>query len=838
MNYENNKNPKNKLRWLITYVGVLLISIALIIAVSLGFKSSNSNANSTVKQANVVLKIDTSDNENLSENTSFSNQEVFGGIEKLLSYGNLNENYRLYDGNGVLKLETNINNDYDLNELVNKLANKSYIVVTDSTGTPLFYKNQYFKPGSNDNVSLDKLLEGNEADFALPLENNPANWNTKQASNRVSLLLSDKGNHQLDLLKQDYQNQRIYFWINLKKFVNLAENQFASDWAAANKNPVNFAYENNNAIGSYDQTTKKVKEPVLKNDSLNASKYLVSVSSPSVMTYAKPGDKIIYLFNNYQAYSNKELSAIINYAYSPYQLKVLATNYATKTFNYQAIKYVLIIVFAIIGFYLIFNYRILGLISSLAFGLNGLVIYLVLTSFGISLSPLLIVGLITTLLIAFGLMNNSLARFKREIVKKMTPSKAIQKSQKTTLFASFDTLLCLVVASIMALYLSINVVSVFASMVIVASIFTTIIIIGLNNIIIYNLTNVDHFAYYPWLLSLTKEFRFKSKIALNFVSKYNTIFFALVLPIAFIILFSHGTSFERSLDLSPLLQTTNNYAITTLDGITQSTALAVQKQLSALNIENVQIMQNSLDNNTYTMLVSSSQALDLATALNSTDLANNFILENWTWSTKGFLRQLGFSWIPLIVSLLLVGIYIWIRYSLITTLIYFIKEYNVFLLTIALMIIFKIKFDYNLALIFFIAHVFVIYSHLMSANKIKILTHQDTNLKNYIYSPEQIKTIVKKLINQSFRTSVWFLILVSIISLSLAFTTSEMQNVFLAILLINLSIFSFDFLLAPLLWQWMLINKFARKQKRIDTFYWSTSKVEEQEFSTINDFDK
>ncbi|MBN0919305.1 protein translocase subunit SecDF [[Mycoplasma] gypis] len=839
MNTEENKKNQNKKRWLISIFSTLLLVISVVISVFLGLNLDGKKTSSQFSNsAKVVLNIKKEVDSNLDEKQPLSNSQAYKTTQNYLQNGKVFSDVNLSFGNDAIALNISDTNETKTNEIINDLVKKSYLVITDGNGRPLFYKNHYFLAGSNENATLEKLLNGNEADYALPLENTPANWNTGQASNRVTLKLSELGNKEWNDLKEDYKNQQIYFWLNIQDFVNTAKTQYSEEWNAANQNPVNFAYVGNSRtptlIEKPSQTnpTGKYAQPVLKKYGLNASKYLVTVASPSWYQNAKFGERKIYLFNDFNYYSNKELSSKVNFAYSPFKLELAGSYYVFGNKNNLTIfAIVFAVLFLIIGLYLIINYRIIGAIAFISLISVLIITFSIAINLGSIISPLMMFSLLMILFSTFVIINNSLSKFKNEIINKMNPAKAMVKAQKSSIFSSLDILFSFVVIAIIGLYASVLSVPTLASLIFLASVVAAIFAVGINDLIIYNLGSIEQFAIKPWMLSITKQPQIKW-FNLNPKAKV-TIFWTIItlIIIAFIaVLFKNGLNFNKSLNISSDLQNSFNYFIA--NDFSLAKAQEVANNL-ALKYPDVLISIHAQDINQYQYLVkiSSSQTLDIQSF--GFDNVKEFI-----WQKAGFAKLFGYSFIAIFVALILVAFYTLIRSGIISTLLLFVKVILSLTFVTIFMVLFQQQMDENILYIFFVTLVFATQGHLNDAMRIKELTHHDTALKNFILHEHELSLVTKQVFKEKVRSQSFALIIFLIALLVVSLKTQININLFIGLIIILGVNFFLDIKIMQILWNVLLIKKYQNKEKRIKNHYWSTSKVEEQEFVSINDFDK
>ncbi|QJR44148.1 protein translocase subunit SecDF [Mycoplasma miroungirhinis] len=867
MKTNNNKKQHNKLRWFATFFSMFSVFILLIIGIFIGLKNPTHYSNHFDKGAKVVLKINNFQKEN---SDTISNQQVIKKTEDFLTYSRSLHNYDITSTNELISIVDNsIKTDDQKDQLINKLTKKQFITFTDKNGTPLFYKGKFIIPGSNSDVNLEKLLDENSSEnFSPSFINNPANWNTGAGSGRISLEFTEQGNKEWKNLLNYYGNRfnigdKVYIWINLEEFVNIAKTKFNDDWNKAQNNPVNFAYIGNSAnnLQNQNNSTSTSSEAVLKLNEINASKYLLTSISPFGLSNQKAGSKQIYLLNNHQAYTDKEISSKINFAYNPFALNLISSNYLEPTVSHYVSgvifskgNFVLATVIAttlgLIGIFLLCKYRLLGSIIFVLISLLTFLLISIIFAFSSTITPSIIFAIALSIIISFVLINRTLFKIKREINKGATIVKAAWKGQKNTFLSNLDILAALTILSIFSIYLSVLPVVTIASILFLVIALTTVVTILLGNLFIYLITRIETFDKHKWLISGKSKntlFTNNSKIDIFKHWKWRIVFFSLVTILLIIVLFVPNANILNNIQLADSISNKTTHIIKNNNnlGFDYKTAVIINEQLQNSNLNIISnVLETSKLNNQFIVSFTSDNNLSEQQIFNNLDSINNFdinsvSISSYQWNPSGFLHSLGWSFIPIVASFVLIAIYLTIRHDFISAFMLFIKEIFMLLFTTLALFSLRIKIDETLIVLYFIVITMTMISHLNASTEINLSTHKDAQLRNYIFSDDEITKIFNKIFRLRINEFYTITLISALVTVPALVLYGDNNLLIPAGFLISIvSLFIMDITFSSLIWKSLIIKKYHNKDKRIKEFYWNDSKIEEQEFLSINDFNK
>ncbi|TPR54086.1 protein translocase subunit SecDF [Metamycoplasma neophronis] len=878
----------NKFRW---FINIFLI-IAMILIVVFGgvfyLKPKLKNqTNSNVVTTNVGLKIKKTPDVYGRTNQNISSNELLS----------LTKNY-IQNKDGILTSSYDINlasdefltvssyqdkTEAEKKALVSSLVEKPYLTITDEFGNPLFYKGQYISRFRH-SPALDKNLKTFETegpqDYYISLDKNPALSKNKQgASHRVEVKLTDEGWNSFILMQSEYNfrynmamnggqdphlspSTKVYFWLNLDKFIKIAKENFPEQWKAAKENPVNFAYVNNSVnpeeIKDKDGKVISRKEPVLKFNEINARKYLISVAFPGSLLSPLKSESSFYIFNNNEhGPTDKEVASAINYSYAPFQLSNDYSYFVTTNVKARN-KYLIVIaaLFAMFAVFLIIKYRLFGLVSALTLALFTFVFMAIVTAFNIYINPIVAFVLIIACFFAFDLMHNQLDIFKKETLDGANANKSINKATKNGLISGLDVSFGMLVIAILGIYINVSYLNTL-SIIMFISIFVSLIIAMLiNTWLLRSLVKTEAFDKTSKALVWNNTHLNKLSLKMNLISKskFFTIGFALFIVLGLIV-FGIFAGINKSalagLNLSPQLTKSTFYYLTpettvAFNGWTLDNANSVAAEITK-NISNakVEVVLNNASNNTYGIVVTSSSNIsdfingDLNTFAKNlvSNESTQLVVSSEQLNVVNSERNIGLVVAILAASMGFVSIYILIRFSLITMFVTLLKEIFAIIMVIVFMMIFHTEFNNGIFGGLVLLTMFNIIDSLINANRVKEEFKKDLNTKNYIYPDDRVKEIFILHIREIFARQM-FNFIYAIIAMILCATLMKTLNTTL-ILTFGFGVISIvlvNLFLMPNIWMRLYMISFHRKQKRIENGYWNTEKIQEQTFIGINDF--
>ncbi|QJG67013.1 protein translocase subunit SecDF [Mycoplasma phocoenae] len=850
-NTTNNTN-KAKLKWILTIFSTIAIFVFLITGICFGFLTKNKNAVNS-QESKIVLKIKNSNNQNLANTDSVSNNHVFESTREYLTVQKINTESQVDLSNDSLVITTpNVTSDKDNDRLIDSLTTKPYLTFTDKNGTPLFYKNNFVAPNTNKSVTLEKFIKGDARDFSISLKNKPAEWNTGASTGTIALNLTDQGNQSwLDLknyLPFSY-GEKLYVWLNLQEFIKRAKTEYPDQWKQSGENPVNFAFiGNSNKPQEYTEPSSNPKEkpnkitkpPVLKEGDLKSGKYLIfEANSPFWLDSQRFGENKIFIKNQNNVLSDKELAAKINFAYDSFELEKITSYYtSTKSLSIYKLTIIATIILTILSVILMIKNRLLGLVTSGLIGLNILVITALMISFGAIITPLFVTSLLLVTIISFALINATMRKFNREVKKGITVTKSMNKAQKLNFVNSLDITFILFSLGLLVLYLGSYFTTSIAAIVILGSLSSTLLINLIANGLFSLISQMEYFNKKPFLLASTMKTK---ELSFTVVSKrwHSIVIFGFITIAMLISLFIYGIDFTRSLGLSSELFQHQEWFITSPQ-LSMDQAKQLQ-QILITDYKNIEIFNTSINNNSVLLRIIGQDITNnvLMDKLSKVAFINELEFTQLLKNSNGFLIQLGWSILPIFAFSILVFLYLTFRYTWVSGVVFVVKAFLINLILTALLIAFKLPFNSNIISVYFISYALIITNHLLSTGEIHSLVHSDTKLNNYIFTDDEIQGINVIYSRNRFKNLVFICLFTLLMSIPLlAFANTFDINTVLQLLLTGASILLFDSLIGSRLWIWLFKLKNKNKQKRIETYYWNSSKLEEQEFLSINNFNK
>ncbi|MBN4089500.1 peptide transporter [Mycoplasma enhydrae] len=765
-------------------------------------------------------------------------------------------------------------NDKLQQELISSLTKKPYLTITDHKGQPLFYKGQYQGQGATSH-GLDELIAEGAQNFNMDLDANPAISKIPQGyADRIQIKLNDYAWDQFTRLAFDYwlksfqqgqggptlSQNKIYFWLNIDEFIHNAQTNDKEGWEKAGKNPVKYAYVNNNP----DVEEKKDKkgnvissiDPILKN-SITAQKYLISATSPISLISSQKRDSVFYLINNSpNGYSNSQLASLINFSYTPFTLTKQFSYYELKpVYKFDSFVLAIVILYTTLALYLIIKHRMMGAISSIAMAFLLFVFLSIITAFGLAINSLVVISIMLIMFVAFNIIAKKLQIFSKEMLEGANPNKAINRATKKTFISGLDVVAIMGLGAIITYYLNVNHSSTIGALVGIGVLLIGLILIGLNTIVLRALIQTESFDKKTnWLLTKkVPKCKLLAKIEVLFKAKYFIIPVIVFLVVGIIVYGSFAIKENHGfagLNVNSEIYNNHIYSI----GINLKNESNLETHQKILLDLNSYITSNHPE--ALVKLTLNSEKGFNEIIVNSKVNLNDFMDTNLVgyFNSKGYTdvelvrsanvlgaTNIGYAigWNTLLLVLITISsiIYLSFRYSFQAAFIFFIKQILLIGILLASFAIFRTKMNVqaydSLVLISFIN----IFDSAINASRIKAETKKDLNTKNYIYTPEQVHTIFKVLLTDTLPIqrinmliAIGFMISAPFLLVTISFSAIMAIGVgFIALWYLNLFIM-------PKIWESLTNLKYANKLKRIQNDFWNTEKIQEQTFIGINDF--
>ncbi|WP_330463599.1 protein translocase subunit SecDF [Metamycoplasma gateae] len=882
-------NKKSKISPAVKWVFSIFILLIMIIATVFGSLfylnptlKQNNSTNKEIIGSKIVLKIQEDKFQSNSKGT-LTPYQIAENVKKYLQEkgDKLTSNFdvNLLENNLIEVKSLNATNDDSKKQLINSLVNKPYLTITDHNGNPLFYKGRYQNSSApSEKKGLNNLIEEGSKNFNMDLDPNPASDKIPQGyADRIQIKLNSYAWDQFTHLAYDYwirgfqgQNQnpespenKVYFWLNLDEFIANAIENDSENWEKAGKNPVRYAYVKNNPdkeiTRDKDGNILSSVDPILKN-SINAQRYLISSVSPVSLISSQKRDSIFYLINNSpNGYSNKQLTSLINFSYTPFVLDKEFSYFETKKaykFDYYGI--LILISFAVMALFLVLKHRFLGIIASITMAFLIFVFLSILTAFGVMINSLIVLSTIIILFIAFNLLAKKLQIFNKEIREGSNTNKAINKATKKTFSFGLDVIATLAIASIVSFYLNINHSTTIGATIGVGAILIATIIIGLNPLIFKSIIQTEFFDNKKHLVhcSKTRVCKLSSKLDNLFKLKFfiiPLIIFAVVGLIAYSTFAIKDNSFVNGLNLGNNFKNnfiysigldfknneSRNSHILIMNDITEF--ITSSKNIGKdITIQNIKINEDGLNS----LLIYSKNNIN---EFINNDLVNFFEEKNYAnvelIKTSNLLKNttalqtVGWNILLIFLVNISIAIYLSFRYSLQSSIIYVIKQFILITLIISFLAIFRTHIDvYMFAGILFATFINTI-DHTLISSRIKSEIKKDINTKNFIYKEDQIRSIFKLIITDMISIQNFNMLFGVIMLLTAPFLLVNIS--FNTVVIISSSLMILWYLnlfVMPRIWERLLNNKYKNKLKRIQNNFWATEKIQEQVFIGINDF--
>ncbi|AZG68814.1 protein translocase subunit SecDF [Mycoplasma struthionis] len=870
----------NKFRWFIN-IFVVIVMLLTIILGSIFYLAPRliKKDNSKIVAANVTLKIDNKDPKNLSSNRILKLTKDF-----LLNKADATASsydVSLANDNTILLKSLQDRDDESRDRLVFGLENKPYLTLTDEKGNPLFYKGFYISKNEtspNRKKTLQDFINGDPKDFEISLDKKPTDSIELNAvPHRIKIKVDNQGWNEFIKMSNEYnflnlfnrsndgsvnpQNQ-VYFWINLKQFIHEAKTRFPKEWEASGQNPVNFAYINNSANPEVKRDNQNnvisSKNPVLKLEGINARKYLISAISPiGLLSPIKSESAFYILNNNASGLTDKEIKAAVNFSQADFTFKKQNSFYTiSENSNQNRYLVVLLILFSLFALFLIARHRLFGAISSITLGFFVFVYLAIITAFNLAMNPIISFAILAALFIVINMLYNQLNIYRKEKLDEATNIRAINKLTKQGLISGLDVSVGIIVLSCLGIFIARNYLNTISILNFILALSLAIIPVVLNVLMLRSWAQLEEIEKNQKVISQGNkvEKTIIEKIDLITKSKYFFIGFGLFIVLG-LVLFGIYTGVYKTpklgINLGKEFVNSNYYIITpefantniTFDLKTAKKLLEIiQKQP---NIISAEIYQNSLANNDYVIGIVSDKNLadfinnDLLLSAQKL-LKDNTVLFNLNEvfiSSKDSLVNVAFSVIISVSSLLIISIYLAIRYSLITAGILFIKEFFLVALTVTFMLITRARFNNAILTVLIFITLINIIDTTLHAAKVYDEFKKELIYKNFVYNNETIQGIFKLHFAETFGQQVFNIVLAIVfiwLELNLIRHLDSAFVLGFGFAIISLSLINLFFI--PYIWNELVIRKYQIKAKRIENNYWKTEEIEEETFSGINDF--
>ena len=762
-------------------------------------------------------------------------QEIYNRVDSLGVKGVQVHPETSSDGARVRVTYPGLTNTEERKEIEDLITHKPKLSFTDIHGNLLFDEYQNFN---------EELVNSNGKIIPLSSKSNvPIKSGSASPSfTRVNLKIVNgktaewtKATKYISSLKDN--SNRIFVWLDLDKFVQKMKIDWPKIWLNSGENPI---------VASKISVKKDGKDIFANRKyTIDSSKYLIS--SPSVKETLSGTDFVIEGMQN--STESKELSRKINYGSSDYRLNLEYSNYVEASYGANAFDKAMtagIIVFAFIVLFLIFNYGILGILSSFSMALY---IFMTLTIFTLmrgQYSPESIAALIIGIGMCLDANIITFERLKNEVYGGVNLKNGLKNANKKSTSTIFDSnITTLIVALVLFFFGTRNIIGLSVTL-ILSIILTLFIMLGFTKFTSRMLVNTGIFDKRLHLLGFKPKFdtKIQNKInKFNFVknSKWFNLVSLLIIAISWIVFVTNAlndSSFTGGLNLSHDFTGGTNILIIPKEGIdfiTSSDAEAIRLDL----------IDRGLDGNNIEFIKESEKIVSIKyNSVKTFADANIFkqVFEN-KFDDIQFIQSITTNDVAnKILFNALMGVGIAIIGVIVYTLFRFKWTYSIAaiaalihdsLIVVALFIMFRIEISP-----IFIAGILAIIGYSIN-DTIVIFDRLREKLNDYEgnLTPEKIKELSDTSIKETFKRSIltsFTTIMAVLILMSFGNATKFSFNIamFFGLLAGTYS----SIFIATFVWTKLEIFRQKRISLRKNKNFWDSDENEEQIFKDINDF--
>ncbi len=589
-------NPKR----IIILVITLIFSILTIALGSIFYVSKNSELSTEYGGgAEFVVKInpDTTNNkvEESKKIASDVAQEIYNRVDSLGVKGVQVHPEISNDGARVRVTYPGVTSLEKRKEIEYLIIHKPKLAFTDLYGNVLFNEYQNFNEELTDskgrqNLNFEKTNVPIKSGSASPLfskvqikivEGKTAEWT--KATKYISEI--QKGGN------------RIFVWLDLDKFIEKMKVDWPDIWLKSGGNPI---------IAAKASAKKDGKDVfAFRKHTIDSEKYLIS--SPTVKQALSGSDFVIEGMKN--SIESKELARKINYGSSKYELSLEYSNYVEASYGSNAFQKAMmagIIVFIFIAIFLIANYGILGLISSVAIAIYIFATLTIFTLMRGQYSPESIAALIIGIGMSVDANIIMFERLKNEVYDGIILKKALKDSNKKSTSTILDSnITTLIVALVLFFFGTRNIIGLSVTL-ILSIILTLVVMLGFTKITSKILVNTGYFDNKLYLLGFKPKFDKKIQNKINkfdYIKNakwFNMISISILIAalMAFLITGFTSSSLSNGFKLSQDFTGGTKISVVPLEGydfISSVDAEAIKKDLITRGLEenNIQILKEA-----------------------------------------------------------------------------------------------------------------------------------------------------------------------------------------------------------------------------------------------------
>lgn len=748
-----------------------------------------------------------------------------------------------------------------LKQLTDEIINKPTITVTDSNNNPLFLDGKF-----NADQSLD-FSQADPQDWALKLKPgsavaipNPSRPQLNQV--RVKFL---NNNAQLEwtkateyISKKPYGQNKILIWANLKGLINLAKTKFPEEWKASGENIYKFVHVDQET-NPKNLGNNKTLQPALKQFQFNAKKYLIS----EIPIFGSQNSEYLDISGQFSSQQATQLALNINYSNADFKLDLVSSSFINeKKSNLAYIIAWIAIAISLLGIatFFIIYYRLLGVVATFSMGLFVFVLQLFIVGVGAEFSPFAIVAMFVAVLLNVGATIVGLESFKSKMYLGQSVLKSNSHANKTSLSTIIDTHIVVFIFAVVSFFFGIKEIKEFSIILIFATLFTFVISTTLTRWVNLFLLKDNWLQHKPFLLGI------HSKSSQKFSRGYQSIFHRLdvskflkygkwspiailILAIIFYISFAGANHNFFGANFSIGYQSGTAFLIesknSTFDLINSSKVdeiLAFLNNNQGINQSNANIlvMPTVADGNSFNIEVQSfknlnTQASEIIKQIQSQ--FSNIKVSSFAITTVQANNIVQSVFASLALSLLLIGIFVFLRYNWSFALTLIITTAFNLLMIFAIAVIVRIQISTPFMIAFLALAAYSSYDLVTYFANIKQILSRIP--KHQVYSKEDIKEHSQLAVRENAKKSLLiFGIAIAVFVISGIAYQAIYLSFSLAMIVGFIVILASSTFVAP----WLIVKfeviRNRHKQKRIDNKFWNVQKVYEQSFANINDFEK
>ncbi|VEU78272.1 protein translocase subunit SecDF [Mycoplasmopsis columbinasalis] len=377
------------------------------------------------------------------------------------------------------------------------ITDKPTLVLTTLDMTPLFINGQF-------NENQEKIDYANISKFVPPLKPAGASAEYIQQTGgyevKVDLLDNDAQiawSKATEYVASRAPQSTILMWLNLDELVQIAKDEFPTQWKEAQENPYNFVYVTNSPFSKDGQSFNS-----LKIHEINGESYLISqgrVSGPLT------GESFTISGQNFTEQTAKKLASNINFGTAKYELDFLSSNYinpSTVSGSFEKALLAGAIVFALIAIFMIVNYGLLGALSTISMALYMFLTLLMFTILRGEYSPVTIAALVIGIGIGVDANIILFERLKSEVYAGEKLIKAMKNSSRMSMSSIIDANLTTLIVSFILFYFGTSTVRGFSLSLVFSVIFTLVVMLFLTRWLANLIVRTGYFNKRLWLLGI------------------------------------------------------------------------------------------------------------------------------------------------------------------------------------------------------------------------------------------------------------------------------------------------------------------------------------------------